>query len=216
MPCSAALKKKAGKIFSALLEEYPEAKTSLEFRNPYELLVATILSAQCTDERVNKVAKALFEKYPSAQELAGAEIAALEDDVHSTGFYKNKARNIRACAAALVEKYGGTVPGTLEKLTALPGVGRKTANVVLGNAFGKPAVVIETHVLRIAGRLGLTREKDPVKIESEFMELFPEKDWSRLAPLFIDFGRAVCKAVNPQCKICKLRVFCEYSRGLKS
>lgn len=210
------LASKAGKILSILKKEYPVAGSSLSFRNPFELLIATILSAQCTDERVNGVTETLFRKYPDARALSEAKLKVLEQDVRPTGFYRNKARNIQGCAKALVRRYDGQVPGDISKLVELPGVGRKTANVVLGNAFGKPAVVIETHVLRIAGRLGLTREKDPVRIEFEFMELFPEKDWTRLAHLFIDFGRNICKAVRPKCEICKLQALCEYCRGVKS
>jgi len=209
MAASKRVQEKALKIISILKKEYPRAHSSLRFSNPFQLLIATILSAQCTDERVNRVTPGLFRKYPAPADLARAKLAGVEKEIHPTGFYKNKARNIQRCAQALVERYGGMVPESLEALVELPGVGRKTANVVLGNAFGKPSVAVETHVIRLVGRLGLTREKDPVKIEFVLMELYPKKDWVRLAHLLIDHGRAVCKAIHPQCAICKLQKLCD-------
>jgi endonuclease-3 len=204
---------RAAKIVVLLKKMYPASRCSLDFRNPYELLVATILSAQCTDERVNRVTKGLFRKHPTPQALAKTDLAELEQKVRPCGFYKNKAKSLQACARSIVDVFRGKVPDELDELVKLAGVGRKTANVVLGNAYGKPAVVVETHVLRIAARLGLTREKDPVKIELEFMRLFPEKDWSHLAHLFIDHGRAVCKAPRPRCEMCRLQHLCDYFRS---
>lgn len=208
----AKLKDKAKKILATLKKEYPGSKCSLIFKNPFELLMATILSAQCTDERVNKVTPALFKNYPNPEAFARADLKELEDEVRPTGFYRSKARSIHACSKEIGERFGGRVPSELDDLISLHGVGRKTANVVLGNAFGKEAVVVETHVIRISNRLGLTRVEDPVKMEFEFMELFPRKDWSHLAHLFIDHGRAVCKAPKPRCEICKLTSLCDYYR----
>lgn len=208
----AALLKKAEKILSILKKEYPRSQCSLNFRNPFELLVATILSAQCTDERVNQVTAGLFKKYPGPEAFARADPAVLEQDIRPTGFYKNKARSLQGCSKDIVERFGGRVPAVLDDLVTLRGVGRKTANVVLGNAFAKDAVVVETHVIRIANRLGLTKVEDPVKIEFEFMELFPRQDWSHLAHLFIDHGRAVCKAPKPRCEMCKLTSLCDFYR----
>lgn len=210
MTIPGSLKQKAGKVLWVLKKLYPDSRCSLQFASPFQLLIATILSAQCTDERVNKVTPGLFRKYPTPRDFAGAAPGELEEAIRPTGFFRNKARSIQACAEGIVKAYGGEVPDNVEKLVKLRGVGRKTANVVLGNAFGKPAVVIETHVLRIAARLGLTREKDPVKMELEFGELFPKKDWSHLAHLFIDHGRAVCKAPTPKCGLCKLTHLCDY------
>ncbi len=212
MPPSASLTNKAAKILAILKKEYPSSKCSLKFKNPSELLIATILSAQCTDERVNRVTETLFKKYPSLEAFAEADLKELEEDIRSTGFYKNKAKNIQACSKEIVQSFDGKTPSAFDDLVKLKGVGRKTANVVLGNAFGKDAVVIETHVIRTAGRLGLTEEEDPVKIEFEFMELFPKKDWTHLTHLFIDHGRAVCKAPKPNCEICKLQALCDYYR----
>lgn len=201
---------KARKIISILKEEYPGSRCSLHFKSPFELLIATILSAQCTDARVNQVTRTLFQKYPTPEHFVRADIAGIEQDIRSTGFYKNKAKSIQACARELVEKEAGRVPDDLEKLVALRGVGRKTANVVLGTAFGRPAVVVDTHVTRIANRLGLTKEKDPVKIEFDLMWVVAKTDWTRLAHLLIDHGRAVCKAPTPRCEMCKLAPYCDF------
>jgi endonuclease-3 len=197
------------KILAILKRTYPDAKCSLDYRNPLELIVATILSAQCTDVRVNKVTPALFAKYPSAADYAAARPEELERDIQSTGFYRNKAKSIRAMAAALVEKHQGKVPPTMEDLTALAGVGRKTANVVLGNAFDRnEGIVVDTHVARLSERLGLTKHTDPVKIERDLMELVPRKEWTLWAHLLIQHGRAICTARKPACDVCPLAQLC--------
>ena len=195
-------------VLEQLRELYPDAKCALDFRSPLELLVATILSAQCTDERVNKVTPALFAAYPDASALAAADPAALEKAIHSTGFFRNKAKSIREASADIVAKHGGQVPRTLEDLTALRGVGRKTANVVLGNAYGVPGVVVDTHVTRLSHRLGLTNETDPVKIEFALMPLVPRELWTLFSHWLILHGRAVCNARKPLCSQCPLAPHC--------
>jgi endonuclease-3 len=206
-------KARAQQIVKRLRKAYPGAKTSLTYRNPFELLVATILSAQCTDERVNQVTPALFERYPTADDMAGAKTEELEDMIRSTGFFRNKTKSLLGMSNALVERHGGAVPAKIEELVELPGVGRKTANVVLGNAFGKNiGVVVDTHVARLSGRLGLTTETDAVRIEQNLMQLIARKDWTLLPHLFIDHGRAVCKAPTPKCEICVLSDICPSSR----
>jgi len=205
----AAKKARAAEIVRRLRAEYPDARCSLDHENAYQLLVATILSAQCTDERVNQVTPALFARYPTAEDLAAARQEELEELIRSTGFYRSKAKSLLGMANALVERHGGQVPDTMDALVELPGVGRKTANVVLGNAFGKAeGVVVDTHVTRLSNRLGLTRHKDPVKIEADLMELVPREDWTDLAHLFIYHGRAVCKAPKPRCGECVLADLC--------
>ena len=196
-------------ILPILKRTYPQARCSLDHQNPLELLVATILSAQSTDERVNLVTKDLFRKYRTPADYARVAQEQLERDIHSTGFYRNKAKSIRGMAQALVEKHGGQVPQTMEELTALAGVGRKTANVVLGNAFGQNVgIVVDTHVTRLSWRLGLTRHKDPQKIEQDLIPLVPQKDWTLFAHLLIHHGRAICQARNPQCEQCPIRQHC--------
>jgi len=195
-------------VIEQLQELYPDARCALDFRTPLELLVATILSAQCTDERVNKVTPALFATYPDAAAFAGADPAALEKAIHSTGFFRNKAKSIREASADIVAKHGGQVPRTLEDLTALRGVGRKTANVVLGNAYGVPGVVVDTHVTRLSHRLGLTNETDPVKIEFALMPLVPRELWTLFSHWLILHGRAVCNARKPLCSQCPLAPHC--------
>ena len=196
-------------IIRRLWEEYPDATTSLQHTSPYELLVATILSAQTTDERVNMVTPPLFEKYPTPEELADADPEDVEQIIHSTGFYRQKTKSLIGMAQSLVEDFEGRVPDTLKELTTLRGVGRKTANVVLGNAFGKDeGVVVDTHVKRLSGRLGLTKETTPEKIEQDLMELVPEASWTDLPHLFIFHGRAVCKAPTPLCGECVLVDLC--------
>jgi endonuclease-3 len=187
---------------------YPEAETALDFRTPLELLIATILSAQCTDERVNRVTPALFERYPDAAAFAAASTETLERMVHSTGFFRNKARAIQSCCADIVSRFNGEVPRTLEELTALRGVGRKTANVVLGNAYGIPGLVVDTHVGRLSRRLGLTDQTDPVKIELALMPVVPRESWTRFSHWLILHGRRVCVARRPRCSICPLAVQC--------
>jgi endonuclease-3 len=196
-------------ILPILKRTYPAAKCSLDHRTPLELLVATILSAQSTDERVNIVTKDLFKKYRKAEDYANVSQEELERDIHSTGFYRNKAKSIRAMAQALVERFGGKVPDTMEALTSLAGVGRKTANVVLGNAFGKNVgIVVDTHVTRLSWRLGLTKHEDAVKIEQDLMQVVPQEDWTLFSHLLIFHGRAICQARNPQCEQCPIRQFC--------
>jgi endonuclease-3 len=195
-------------VIEQLRELYPDAKCALDFRSPLELLVATILSAQCTDERVNKVTPALFAAWPDAASLAGADPAALEKAIHSTGFFRNKAKSIREASADIVAKHGGQVPRTLDELTALRGVGRKTANVVLGNAYGIPGLVVDTHVTRLANRLGLVREMDAVKIEFALMPIIPREDWSMFSHWLILHGRRVCIARKPRCTTCPIAAHC--------
>ncbi|MHC4179824.1 MAG: endonuclease III [Planctomycetota bacterium] len=202
-------KRHAVEVVRRLRRQYPRATCSLDFRTPLELLIATILSAQCTDERVNLVTKGLFRKYPTAGDYASAPLAELERDIQSTGFFRNKARNIKACCRALVEQNGGKVPKEIEKLTDLPGIGRKTANVVLGTAFGiASGVVVDTHVGRISRRLGLSRQNSAEKIERDLMDLIPEKEWIALSHRMIQHGRRLCTARKPKCPDCPLECVC--------
>jgi endonuclease-3 len=197
------------KIISALERVYPNAHCELNFSNPLELLVATILSAQCTDKRVNLVTADLFKKYRSAKDFAAAEILELENAVRSTGFYKNKAKNIKACCTTLVEKFGGEVPRTMDELHALAGVGRKTANVVLGNAFGiNVGVVVDTHVARLSHRLGLTTQRAPEKIENDLMALVPQNQWTLFSHWLIWHGRRRCAARKSDCAGCEIQKLC--------
>lgn len=201
--------KRVNTILPLLKKLYPNARCSLDHATPLQLLVATILSAQCTDDRVNIVTKSLFRKYPTAADLAGAKQEELEKDIQSTGFYRNKAKSLIAMAQALMEKHGGQVPQTMDELTHLAGVGRKTANVVLGNAFGQNVgVVVDTHVGRLSGRLGLSKETDPVKIEQDLMQVVPRKDWTLWSHLMICHGRKTCQARKPKCEECALREHC--------
>ena len=190
-------------------EEYPDASTELDWENPLQLLVATMLSAQSTDVRVNEVTKRLFEKYRTAEEYAQADLGRLEEEIHPVGFFRNKARSIRDMARALVEDHGGEVPRTMPELVALPGVGRKTANVVLGNAFGiDEGLVVDTHVRRLAGRLGLSTERDPEKIERDLLGVVPEGERTLFSHLLIFHGRRVCKSRKPDCAGCVLNRVC--------
>ena len=196
-------------VIPRLKREYPDARTELDWRNPLELLVATILSAQTTDVRVNQVTRELFEKYRTAQDYAAADPGHLEEDIRPTGFYRNKARALQGMARALLERHGGEVPRTMAELVALPGVGRKTANVVLGNAFGvDEGIVVDTHVRRVSTRLGLTEERDPEKIEQDLMRVVPDDDWTIFSHLLIFHGRRVCKARRPDCPGCVLNDLC--------
>jgi endonuclease-3 len=198
-----------GPIIARLKERHPEARCSLDHVDPLQLLVATILSAQCTDARVNQVTKTLFLKYRSADDYATADPALFEEEIKSTGFFRNKTKSILGMAAALVERFGGRVPDTMDDLLTLPGVGRKTANVVLGNAFGKDeGVVVDTHVARIGALLGLTRESDPEKIEQDLMALVPRSEWTIFPHLLIHHGRATCVARRPQCGSCAVAALC--------
>lgn len=195
-------------ILKGLAKLYPDAECALVHENPLQLLVATILSAQCTDKRVNMVTPALFARYRTAADFANAETAELEGYIQSTGFFRNKAKNIRAACSAIVEKHGGEVPSTLDELVTLPGVGRKTANVVLGNAFDTPGITVDTHVGRLSRRLGFTKQTDPVKVELELMELIPKKQWTIASHELILHGRAVCFARSPKCTECTILSHC--------
>ncbi len=203
---------KIGPILKLLDEHYPQVHVTLDFKNPLELLVATILSAQCTDERVNRVTEALFAKYASAADYARAPLEELERDIYQTGFYHNKAKSLKALGQALVEHHRGQVPVSLEELVKLPGIGRKTAKVVLGNAFGIPGIVVDTHCGRVSQRLGLTRAKDPVKIEFDLMGLVPKERWTRFSLQLIWHGRAICTARDPKCPRCPLLPYCDYGK----
>jgi endonuclease-3 len=196
-------------IIRILEKEYPDAKTALHYKNPLELLVATVLSAQCTDERVNKVTLDLFKKYRSSEDYARVDLSELETDVRPTGFYRNKAKAIKGFCTDLTEKYTGKVPANLDDLVSLKGIGRKTANLVLGEAFGIPGIVVDTHVLRISQRIGLTKKTDPVKVELELMEIVPKIKWTRFSNLLILHGRTVCTARKPRHEDCKIVDLCE-------
>ncbi len=205
----AARRARLSQIVAALRSAYPDAHCELKHSNPLELLVATILSAQCTDKMVNRVTESLFKKYRTAADYADADAAQFENDIHSLGFFRNKARSIRACCQKLVAQHGGLVPPSMDALTQLDGVGRKTANVVLGNAFGISAgVVVDTHVARLATRLGLTTERQPEKIEAVLMEWVPQADWTLFSHWLIWHGRRRCGARQPDCAGCELRAWC--------
>ncbi len=202
-------KERVQRIVKRLKRSYPEARTALSHANPLELLIATILSAQCTDERVNIVTKDLFKRYRSAKEYSLADRDELEQLIRSTGFYHAKANSILGCSKALVERFDGQVPRTMEELVSLPGVGRKTANVVLGNAYGIAAgVVVDTHVQRLSGRLGLSKEEDPKKIELDLMKILPSKEWILFPHLLILHGRMICSARKPKCVLCAIAGDC--------
>lgn len=195
-------------ILDILAAAYPGKFEGLNFSNPFELLVATILSAQCTDERVNSLTPRLFAKYRSPQDFATAPIDELASDIRPTGYFNAKARNIQACCRTLIEKFGGNVPRTRDELMTLPGVGRKTANVILSHAFGEPAITVDTHVTRLANRLGFVQTKDPLKIEQQLMEITPRKRWNDIGRLFITHGRKVCTARSPKCGQCMIAHLC--------
>ncbi len=203
---------RAAGVLAALKFRYPEVRTPLTHRNPLELLVATILSAQCTDAQVNRVTPGLFKRCRTPEQFVELPLADLEALIRSTGFYRNKARNIKACCEAILSSHGGRVPRTIEELVALPGVGRKTANVVLGSAFATPGIVVDTHVARVSGRLGLTRHRDPVKIERDLMRLIPRAEWSGFSLRLVFFGREVCSARKPKCPDCPIETLCPYPR----
>jgi endonuclease III len=205
-----AKRARARKIIRALKKAYPDAKIALDFGNPLELLVATILSAQCTDERVNQVTPALFKKYGTARDYAQANAAVLEDEVRSTGFYRAKTRSIIAMARALLDKHGGEVPRSRAALVTLPGVGLKTANVILGNAFGEQAIAVDTHVFRVSQRLGLARSDDPDKIHDQLTDVLPEKEWTFTTHLVQAHGRRCCFARKPLCPACPVRALCPW------
>ncbi|MCC6277647.1 MAG: endonuclease III [Oligoflexia bacterium] len=202
------------RIISNLEKTYPDAHCELVHKNPFELLIATMLSAQCTDARVNKVTPELFSAYPNAGAMANAQSQELEEIIRSTGFFRNKAKNILACSQKLVSQYDGKVPETMEDLSSLPGVGRKTANVVLGNAFGVPGLVVDTHVTRLSNRLGLARGEDAVKLERELEKVVPKNKWTLFSHLMIFHGRRTCKARRPDCEACTVFKLCP-RKGVK-
>lgn len=209
----AALKAHAVEVYARLAREYPDAHCELDHRNPLELLCATILSAQCTDKRVNMVTPALFARYPNARALADADPAELEEIIRSTGFFRNKTRSLLGMSSAVVAQHGGEVPATMDELVKLPGVGRKTANVVLGNAFDRnEGIVVDTHVTRLSARLGFTKETDAVKIEDALIPLFPPAQWTMLSHLLISHGRRICDARTPVCGECVLNDICPSAR----
>lgn len=203
------LKKRAMEIIELLEKVYPDAKTALNYSNPLELLVATILSAQCTDKRVNAVTKSLFKKYKTAEDYANANLGDLEEDVRPTGFYRNKARNIKKSGQILVEKFNSQVPETMDEMIELPGVARKTANIVLSNAYGVvEGIAVDTHVRRLSQRLGLTENKNTDKIERDLMDIVPKAQWEKITDLLIFHGRNVCMARKPKCGLCVLNKIC--------
>jgi len=201
---------RAHAIIGILKSTYPDARCTLDYSTPHQLMVAAILAAQCTDERVNLTTPELFAKYPTVESFANANQAELEDMVRATGFFRNKTKAIIESARQLVADFGGRVPETIEELTTLSGVGRKTANLLVGDAFGKPAVIVDTHVKRISGRLGLTEESDPTKIEFELREILTEEDSTAFNHLLVAHGRAVCKAPTPKCEVCPLVELCPF------
>jgi len=198
------------KVFELLSEDYPDVKTELTYKNPYELLIAVILSAQCTDVRVNLTTPGLFRKYPTPQKLAAAKPADVEKLIHACGFYRAKTKSIMTAARDIIERFGGEVPRTLDELVTLAGVGRKTASVVLNQAFDEPAIAVDTHVKRVAHRLGWTKNTDPVKVEHDLRALLPKEQWSKVNGMLILHGRRVCKARNPKCEDCRVSAYCAY------
>ncbi len=207
-------KERIKEILTRLENEYGEARIALNYKDPFQLLVAVILSAQCTDARVNMITPALFERFPGPEDMARADVKEIEELIRSCGFFRNKAKNIKAAAKMIVEQFGGKVPDSMADLLRLPGVARKTANVVLFNAYGiVEGIAVDTHVKRLAKRLGLTKETDPVKIERDLMKKIPKKLWGRITYLLIDHGRKVCKAKNPSCERCILSDLCPYHKS---
>ena len=204
----AAAAERVKTILPILKKRFPNVGIALNHTNPLELLIATILSAQCTDARVNIVTKDLFKKYTRAEDWAQAELGQIEQDIRSTGFYRNKAVNIRGACQRVLDEYNGTVPDTMEELVTLPGVGRKTANCVLGNAFGRPAIMCDTHVIRLSRRLQLSPNSDPVKLEFDLADIIPKKEWTRFCHLLINHGRNICKARKPDCPACPIAKYC--------
>ena len=216
MPVESILKKRKrlAYVVSHLKEEYPDSKCSLHYKTSFQLLVATILSAQCTDERVNKEAQNLFAKYPEAKDFATLSLETLKKAIYSTGFYNNKSKSIKGMSIAVIEQYGGELPQTLKEMIKLPGVGRKTANVVLGNIHGIPSIVVDTHVTRITNLLHFVKNQNAVKIEKELAEILDKNDWTLFAHLLIDHGRAVCIANRPRCNDCVVAEFCPSKIGV--
>ena len=208
-------KSRALEIIKRLKKTFPEAQIELHFKNPIELVVATILSAQCTDKRVNMVTPALFKKYKTVKDYARANVKAFEKEIRSTGFYRAKTKNIIGCMKEIVERFGGKVPNRMEDLVTLPGVGRKTANVILGNIFNTPGLVVDTHMRRLANRLGLTNQQDPEKIEMELNEIIPKKEWTQFSHLIIWHGRRTCFARKPKCAECSINTLCPSREDVK-
>jgi len=207
--------KRVREIIKILSKEIPDSTIALKFSNPLELLIATILSAQCTDVKVNQVTEDLFEKYRSARDYAESNLAKLEEEIRPTGFYRNKAKSLQKCCQELVKRFEGEVPKTLEELITLAGIGRKTANVILGNAFGIPGIVVDTHVHRVSQRIGLTKSEDPVKIEFDLMKIIPREAWTHFSNLLVWHGRRTCVARKPLCGICPIRKWCDYGSKTK-
>ena len=214
MPVKSDVKARARRIISILRRSIVEVVVELQYRTPFELLVATILSAQCTDERVNIVTPALFKKYPGPEQLAKAKLSDLEIIIRPTGFYRSKANSLIRCSQALVKEFNGKVPGTMEQLTSLHGIGRKTANVILGACFQKPGIIVDTHVKRVANRLGLTIQSDPTKIEYDLQALLPQKDWFSGSQRLLLHGRYVCVARAPKCGSCAIYAECNWKGKL--
>jgi endonuclease-3 len=206
--------KRVKDIIKILTKGIPDTTIALTFSSPLELLIATILSAQCTDVRVNEVTATLFKKYRSAKDYAQGNLSELEQDIRPTGFYRNKAKSIQKCCQELLARFRGDVPKTLEEMVTLPGVGRKTANVILGNAFGIPGIVVDTHVRRVSQRIGFTKKDDPVKIEFDLMEVVPKEEWTHFSNLLIWHGRRTCVARKPLCDSCAIRKLCDYGSKL--
>jgi endonuclease-3 len=203
-------RKKVEEIIKIFDKLYPDAECTLEYRDPLQLLISTQLAAQCTDARVNIVTRELFQKYRNAEDFANADLHELEQAIKSTGFYRNKARNIKNCCRDIVEKFGGNIPDNLEDMLTLPGVGRKTANLVLGDIFGIPGIVVDTHAKRLSQRIGLTGNEDPKKIEFDLMKVVPKNEWGRFCHQLVYHGRAVCNARKPKCAQCMISSFCDY------
>lgn len=202
-------KERAAHVIDVLKREYPAVKCTLDYENPLQMLLATQLSAQCTDARVNIVTKELFKKYPDVYSFARADYDTLCEDIRSLGFYRNKAKNLILCCRKLADDFGGEVPGTMEELLTLPGVGRKTANLVLGDIFGKPAVVVDTHCMRLSRKIGLTAQDTPEKIEEDLKKLIPPGEQLNLCHRFVNHGRLVCTARSPKCEVCRINEFCK-------
>jgi endonuclease-3 len=209
------LKKRVKEIIKILSKEIPDSRIALRFSNPLELLIATILSAQCTDVKVNQVTMDLFKKYRSVKDYAESNLVKLEEEIRPTGFYRNKAKSIQKCCQELVKRFGGEIPKTLQELVTLPGVGRKTANVILGNIFDIPGIVVDTHVQRVSQRIGLTKNDDPVKIEFDLMEIVPKEEWTHFSNLLVWHGRKTCVARKPLCGTCSIRKWCDYGSKMK-
>lgn len=201
------------KILQVFDNDYEDAKCTLKYKNPLELLISTQLAAQCTDERVNIVTEKLYKKYKSGYDFANADLKELENDIRSTGFFRNKAKNIKETCRILIENHNGQVPDNLEDLLKLPGVGRKTANVVLGNIFGIPSIVVDTHAKRLSNRIGLSSSDNPEKIEFDLMKIVPKESWTKFSHQLVFHGRNVCKARKPDCKNCNILKYCNYGQG---